>query len=132
MQLLALRATYTTNNTILYLHYLLNKQLLAINLVLFTGFDRTPINFLLLNLAVADMTVAIFLGPVYIFGHTFTHPDGMTGTILCKLITGESFAWFGSAASVFTLVAIAIERYYTVIYPHGNKWKLTNRKLKVR
>ena len=101
------------------------------NVVLFTGFDRTPINFLLLNLAVADMTVATFFAPAYIVSHTFTHPDGMTGTVLCKLITGGNLAWMGSAASVFTLVAIAIERYYTVIYPHGNKWKLTNRKLKV-
>ena len=97
----------------------------------FTGFNRAPINFLLLNLAVADMTVATFFAPVYIFNHTFTHPDGMTGTVLCKLVTGGNLAWIGSGTSVFTLVAIAIERYYTVIYPRGNKWKLTNRKLKV-
>ena len=102
-----------------------------LNLVLFTGFYRTSINFLLLNLAVADMTVATFFAPAYIFYHTF-HPDGVTGTMLCKLITGGPLSWIGSGASVFTLVAIAIERYYTVIYAHGNKWKLTNRKLKVR
>ncbi|KAL9957221.1 hypothetical protein ACROYT_G038832 [Oculina patagonica] len=36
-----------------------------------------------------------------------------------------------SSVSVVTLVAIAIERYYAVMYPLGNKGKLTKRKLKV-
>ena len=84
-----------------------------------------------MNLAVADMTVATFFVPQYIFIHTFTHPDGVTGTVFCRLLTGGNLAWVGGAASVFTLVVIAIERYYAVMYPHGNKGKLTNRKLKV-
>ena len=40
-------------------------------------------------------------------------------------------AWVGGIASVVTLVTIAIERYYAVTYPLGNKWKLTKQKLKV-
>lgn len=92
---------------------------------------RTSINYLLMNLAIADMTVATFFMPQYIFNHTFTHPDGLTGDVLCKLLTGGNFAWVGGGASVFTLVTIAIERYYAVTYPHGSKEKLTNRKLKV-
>ena len=77
------------------------------------------------------MTVATFFLPQYIFIHAFTHPDGVTGDAFCKLLTGGNLAWVGGAASVFTLVTIAIERYYAVMYPHGNKGKLTNRKLKV-
>jgi len=69
--------------------------------------------------------------PQYILIHTFTHPDGVTGDMLCKLLTGGSLAWGGGATSVFTLVTIAIERYYAVMYPHRNKGKLTNRNLKV-
>ena len=95
-------------------------------------FHRTSINYLLINLAVADMTLAIFFAPRYIFIHTFTHPDGMTGKVLCLLVTGGNLAWVGSGASVFTLVAIAIERYNAVIHPLGSKLELTNRKLKVR
>lgn len=92
---------------------------------------RKSINYLLANLAIADMTLAVFFAPRYIFMSTFTHPDGVTGTILCELITGGNLAWVGSGASVFTLVSIAIERYYAVIIPFGNKYKLTKRKLKV-
>jgi len=92
---------------------------------------RTSINYLIMNLAVADMTVATFFIPQYILTHTFTHPGGVAGNVLCRLLTGSNLAWVGGAVSVFTLVTIAIERHYAVIYPYGNKGKLCNRKLKV-
>ena len=85
-----------------------------------------------MNLAIADMTVATFLAPRYIFIHTFIHPDGVAGNILCRLLTGGNFAWVGAGASVFTLVTIATERYFAVMYPFENKGKLSSRKLKVR
>ncbi|XP_078349149.1 pyroglutamylated RF-amide peptide receptor-like [Oculina patagonica] len=55
----------------------------------------------------------------------------MTGTVLCKLLTDGNVAWVGGASSIFTLVAVAIERYYAVTYPLGNKGELTQCKLKV-
>ena len=85
-----------------------------------------------MNLAIADMTVATFLAPRYIFIHTFIHPDGVAGNILCRLLTGGNFAWVGAGASVFTLVTTATERYFAVMYPFENKGKLSSRKLKVR
>lgn len=95
-------------------------------------FYRTPINFLLVNLAVADIIYAMFITPSvysnFLFAH---HPDGVTGTVLCKLVTGGAIAWTGSASSIFTLVAIAFERYYPIIHPFGNKWNLTKRKMEV-
>ena len=84
-----------------------------------------------MNLAVADMTVGIFFAPAYIFENTFTHPDGVTGNVLCKLLTGGTWGWVGAGSSVVSLVTIAIERYYAVVHPHGNKGKLTKRKIKV-
>ena len=71
-----------------------------------------------MNLAVADMTMGIFLAPQYIFIHTFTHPDGVTGNVLCKLLTSGTSGWVGACASVFSLVVIAFERYYAVVHPH--------------
>lgn len=84
-----------------------------------------------MNLAAADITYSVFLIPELILSHTSTHPEGVTGRILCTLLTGGTFAWVGAISSVITLVAIATERYYAVIYPYGNKGKLTIRKLKV-
>lgn len=74
---------------------------------------------------------SIFLTPELILSHISTHPEGVTGKVLCTLTTDGNLAWVGGASSVITLVAIATERYYAVIYPHGNKGKLTMRKLKV-
>ena len=93
---------------------------------------RTPINYLLVNLAIADIVYAAFIAPKGYFKLTSVHhPDGMTGSVLCKLLTGGNVAWVGAVASAVFLVVIALERYYAVMYPHGHKWKLTNRKLKV-
>lgn len=104
------------------------RQLFFINLF---ASNRTPMNILLLNLAVADIMVALFVAPRFILSHVFNHPDGKTGTVVCKLLTGGNLTWTGGACSVFTLVAIAFERYYAVMYPYGNKGKLTYNKLKV-
>ena len=95
-------------------------------------FRRTPINYLLTNLAIADALHAAFLTPQTSFNITPTHPEGIAGTVLCKLITGGNLACAVKTSSVVTLVAIAAERYYAVIYPVGNIGKLTKRKLKVR
>ena len=75
--------------------------------------------------------VAVFFSPLHIFVHTFTHPDGVAGDVLCKILTGGNLGWLGGTSSAFTLVAVAVERYYAVNYPHGNKGKLTQGKLKV-
>ena len=88
---------------------------------------RIPINYLLVNLAVADTVYSAFLLPKAILRQTSTHPDGTTGKVLCTLLTEGNFSWVGAGSSVFTLVAIAIERYYAVVYPHGNKGKLTSK-----
>ena len=85
-----------------------------------------------MNLAVADITFGIFLTPRFILSRTFTHPDGEAGKALCRLLTGGTLGWFGGVSSAFTLLAIAVERFYAVMYPLGNKGNLTERKLKVR
>ena len=83
-----------------------------------------------MNLAAADIVYSIFQIPQLIFIHISTHPDGLAGNISCILRDGV-LAWVGGASSLFTLAAIATERYYAVIYPFRNKIKLTMRKLKV-
>ena len=40
---------------------------------------RTPVNYLLGNLAVADITVAFFMVVDQVFFHTANHPGGLTG-----------------------------------------------------
>lgn len=58
-----------------------------------------------------------------------TPPGGDTGDVLCKLVTGGVPDWVGAVTSVFSLVTIAIERYYAVLFPHNQRGKLTETKV---
>ena len=109
-----------------------NTACLLVGVDLCFHIRRTTMNCLLLNLAFADITVVAFFASRFILIRLYNHPDGEVGTILCKLLTGGTFGWIGSCASVFTLVAIAIERYYAVIRPLGNRATFTKDSLKVR
>ena len=93
------------------------------------SFYRTPFNWLLVNLAIADITFAVFQVPNHIL--TFTPSDGTIGSALCKVLTAGNVAWVGAAAGTITLVVIAFERYYTVRCPVSGKGKLTKNTLKV-
>ena len=97
---------------------------------LITQSYRIPINYLLVNLAVGDIVYATFHITELVYRHIATHPDGFTGKIVCLLRNG-AFQWIGARSSIFTLVAIAFERYFAVLFPYANKGKLTIRKLKV-
>ena len=88
-------------------------------------------NYLLLNLAVADMVFALLVSPQYIFRPFFQHPGPPLGDFLCKMVTGGTMSWIGTAAAVITLVLIAFERYYSVLFPHRNKGRLTPKKAKL-
>ena len=92
---------------------------------------QTPINYLLVNLAVADISTLAFISPQYIFIHAFNHPTGATGDFLCKFITGGNISWIGGVASVFSLVAISFERYQAVINPYSQASKFSLNKVKI-
>ena len=91
---------------------------------------KTAMNYLLLNLAVADIIVGIFFAPELIFIHLFKHPTGTTGGVLCKTVTGMNVGWLASLVSGFTLVSVAFERFYAVVRPTSIRHKITKRKLK--
>ena len=91
---------------------------------------RSAMNYLLVNLACADMVVAIFVIPRYILIHTYQHPMGHTGDYLCKFLTGGNLVWTGGVVSVVSLIAVAVERYFAVLYPHDEKKRITKAKLK--
>ena len=98
-------------NTLVILVIRLNKSM------------RTPMNTLLLNLAVADMVVAVFVTVQFVIGPTFEHPSGTTGLLLCKLITGGPMSWSAAAVSVFTLVVISIERWILFVFQLNMSWQ---------
>ncbi|XP_068696295.1 neuropeptide FF receptor 1-like [Montipora capricornis] len=91
---------------------------------------RTPFNYLLLNLAVADIIYPTFLFAYFVYRHSLiNNPDAMPGNAICLSL--RRMAWVGADSSVFTLIAIARERYCAVVHPLSIQRKLTWQKLKV-
>ena len=85
-------------NTLVVLVVLLNKSM------------RTPMNRLMLNLALADMVVALFVAIQFVIGPKYQHPSGTTGSFLCKFITGGFMTWTAAMVSICYLVVISVER----------------------
>ena len=78
---------------------------------------KTSINWLLFHLAIADLLVAVFFVPPCILSHFIEQPNGVTGDLLCKFITGGVLGWAAASASSFLLVVIAFERYSATTRP---------------
>ncbi|XP_022799253.1 neuromedin-U receptor 2-like [Stylophora pistillata] len=91
---------------------------------------RIPMNYLLVNLAISDMMVAIFMSPKFVFSRTLNHPEGTVSDYVCKIFTGESLAWPGALATDFNLVCVTIERYLAINFPYSETKRLIFKKLK--
>ncbi|XP_040823218.1 neuropeptide FF receptor 2 [Ochotona curzoniae] len=78
---------------------------------------HTVTNLFILNLAISDLLIGIFCMPITLLDNIIVGwPFGNTMCKLSGLVQGISVA-----ASVFTLVAIAIDRFRCVVYPFKPK-----------
>ncbi|XP_031566057.1 allatostatin-A receptor-like [Actinia tenebrosa] len=94
---------------------------------------KTPTNYLLLNLAVADLLFGVFLAPDYILLPFFRHflPDGVLGEWLRKLLLASNIAWLACRASTFTMICLTVERYFAVCRPHTFRQRFSPKIVKV-
>jgi len=87
-------------NTLVILTVLINKPM------------QTTLNYLLVNLAVADMVFALSILTRYLIMPFINLPEGQTESILC-------------------LVFISFERYFAIIHPLRQRGRFTRRRLKI-
>ncbi|XP_062410766.1 neuropeptide FF receptor 1 like 1 [Sardina pilchardus] len=75
---------------------------------------RSVTNLFILNLAISDLLVGIFCVPTTLIDSLISgeHLDGQTTCTLSNLVQGMSVC-----ASVFTLVAIAVDRFTGIMFP---------------
>lgn len=104
---------------------------LVILVVLLNSRMQTPMNCLLANLALADFFVGLFLMPRTLLNDLYTHPGGWLGDLLCKMLTHACFTYLAAVASMLTLMFIAWERYYAVMYPHSSRGRINASKLRL-
>jgi len=75
-------------------------------------------NIFIVNLAVADLAFLVFCVPFHAV--IYTSPDTWPfGNVLCKVVHGVQFA--SMAASIYTLVAMSLDRFLAVGYPLRTK-----------
>jgi len=74
---------------------------------------RTTPNVLLLSLAVGDLLLILFTVPF--MSTVYTFPSWPFGEVVCKL--GEFTVSLSLGVSVFTLMALSVERYTVIVHP---------------
>lgn len=92
---------------------------------------QTPVNYLLMNLAIADNMIVISFTPRHILEGLYHHPRGLVGEILCKTITSDTFTWVGGVASAISLVVMAYERFAAITAQFGRLATFNHRKLRI-
>ena len=101
----------------------------AITIVRKTRSMHTTTNYLLMNLAVADLLTLSFCPGFYeIALKNLRLSSTVLGDIICKLFVGNAIVCIAFEASVLTLCVIAIERFMGIVKPFNNNWNLTIRK----
>ena len=111
--------TSLVGNTLVILTVLINKPM------------QTTLNYLLVNLAVADMISALCIRIRYVVTPFITYPEGEIDRYLCMFLIDGDLAWVGAAESILCLVYIAVERYFAIVRPLRQRGRFTRRRLKV-
>ncbi|XP_020605983.1 allatostatin-A receptor-like [Orbicella faveolata] len=106
-------------NTLVILTVLINKPM------------RTTLNYLLVNLAVADIVFALSTGITHVMMPHLAHPEGHTDRFLCAFFAGGGVGWIGGTVSSLCLVYIAVERSFAIIHPLRQRGRFTQRRLKL-
>ena len=90
---------------------------------------HTTTNYLLTNLAVADLLTLLLCPGMYDFAINHLMLNSTPGDIVCKLFAGNAIVCITFDASVLTLCVIALERYVAIVKPFkSGRWNLTSRK----
>ncbi|XP_069994914.1 uncharacterized protein [Penaeus vannamei] len=89
---------------------------------------RTITNVFLLNLAISDLLLGVFCMPVTLVGSLLR--DFIFGAVMCRLI--PYFQAVSISVSVWTLVAISLERYYAICQPLRSRgWQTLSHAYKI-
>ncbi|XP_022789620.1 tachykinin-like peptides receptor 86C [Stylophora pistillata] len=90
---------------------------------------HTTTNYLLMNLAVADLITLLLCPGLYDFAITKVHLQGITGDLICKLFVGNAIVPITINTAVLTVCTIAVERYMALVKPFRTA-KLTKESVK--
>ena len=119
--------TLAASSGVLVIFNLFGNTLVCV-VILRNGNMRTPLNYLLVNLAVADTMIGILSIPMIVFHFIPQEAESTVAMLLCKFIVHGTLLYLCGNVSVFSLAAIAFERYQAVVHPLTVREKITKRK----
>ncbi|XP_068692291.1 substance-P receptor-like [Montipora foliosa] len=90
---------------------------IIITIVRKTPSMHTTTNYLLMNLAVADLVTLLLCPGLYDFALTSVRLQGFSGDLICKLFAGNAIVPISINAAVLTVCTIAVERYLALVKP---------------
>jgi len=104
------------------------------NGIVITIVGKTPsmhktTNYLLMNLAVADLLTLLFCSGFYDFALHNIRLSTASGDIFFKILAGNAIVCISFDASVLTLCVIAVERYIGIVKPFNRTGHLTRKTL---
>ena len=91
---------------------------------------HTTTNFLLANLALADLLTLLWCIPGILLKDLITHPNGLLGDILCKFVTMQHMAGISLLVAGLTLTLVSVERYNALVNPLNASLRLTKENVK--
>ena len=104
----------------------------VITIVQKTPSMHTTTNYLLLNLAVADLLTLLLCPGIYDFALNHFRINPTLGDIVCKLFAGNAIVCITFDASVLTLCVIAVERYVAIVKPFkSSRWNIAPKKTSI-
>ena len=95
-------------------------NVIIIIIVRMTPSMHTATNYLLMNLAVADLLTLLLCPGLYDFALTNVHLQGFSGDLICKLFAGNAVVPITINVTVLTVCTIAVERYLALVKPFQN------------
>ncbi|NXL75538.1 NPFF2 protein, partial [Leptocoma aspasia] len=87
------------------------------SIILWSKHMRTVTNLFILNLAVSDLLVGLFCMPTTLLDNIIA--GWPFGSLVCKM--SGTVQGISVSASVFTLVAIAVDRFWCIVHPFKRK-----------
>ena len=91
---------------------------------------HTTTNYLLLNLAVADLLTLLLCPGLYDYALTQVHLEGFSGDLVCKLFAGNAVVPITINVAVLTVCTISVERYLALLRPFQSNLRISEDKVK--
>ena len=102
---------------------------IIITIVRKTPSMHTTTNYLLMNLAVADLVTLMLCPGIYDFALNKERLEKTLGDFICKFFAGNAVVPITINAAVVTVCAIAVERYLALVKPYYARLRLTKKRV---